>query len=193
MCEVMVLHARLRGEADAERDAALLEQLPYGYRLELERRSASTRAASLRGVRLLAEGVRRLRGVPLALSRLHYPQGGKPTLDDGPWFSLSHSATRLAVALSDVCEVGLDLEDLGGQAWDAAALERWTAIEATLKATGSGVALARRVKLAPDGTTAELAGTILHTQALRIAPDCVARLATRVPVTRVRVEEGDGG
>jgi len=189
MCDVMVLHAALAGPLDADRDAALLERLPYAYRLELERRDAGARSASLQALRLLAEGVLRLRGTALDVSQLRFPGGGKPSLDGGPCFSISHSATRVAVAVSNQCDLGVDLEDLGAHGRDQVALERWTAIEATLKAVGAGLRQSREVSVSPDLATAEIAGVRVYTQPLLLAPGCVATLATREPVGRVVVEE----
>lgn len=189
MCDVMVLHAALTGQADADRDADLLERLPYSYRLELGRRESGARLASLKALRLLAEGVLRLRGSALDVSRLRFPGGGKPSLDGGPWFSISHSATRVAVAVSDQCELGLDLEDLTARGADQDALARWTAIEAALKTVGAGLQHSRDVGLSPDLATAQIDGARVCLQPLLLASGCVATLATREPVGRLVVEE----
>ena len=193
MCDVMVLHAVLTGQLDADRDAELLERVPYAYRLELERRDSSARSASLQGLRLLADGFLRVRGTVLDVSQLRFPGGGKPSMDGGPWFSISHSASRVAVAVSDRCDVGLDLEDLATHGRDQVALERWTAIEATLKAVGAGLRQSRQVSLSLDLATADIAGVRVHTRPLLLAPGCVATLATREPVERVVVEERGWG
>jgi phosphopantetheinyl transferase len=189
MCDVMVLHAALTGQADANRDAALLERLPYSYRLVLEQRESGARSASLQALRLLAEGILRLRGSALDVSRLRFPGGGKPSLNGGPWFSISHSATRVAVAVSDQCELGLDLEDLAVHGKDQDALARWTAIEAALKAMGAGLRQSPDVSLSPDLATAQIAGVRVCLQPLLLASGCVATLATREPVGRLVVEE----
>lgn len=191
MCEVMVLHAQLSGLAGATDASSLLQRLPYAYRLELERRDAAARSASLAALHLLAQGVQRLRGAPLDLKQLRVPEGGKAFLDGGPWFSISHSAVRAAVAVSEHCEVGLDIEELDTPGMGHADLERWTAIEATLKALGAGLRRAREVRLSSDLARGELGEAVVHTQPLVLAPDCVARLATRVPVRKVVVVEGE--
>jgi len=169
--------------------AALLARLPYAHRLELERRDCAARAASLRGLELLLDGCACTRGAAPDLAHLQFPAGGKPQFAGGPWFSISHSASRVAVALSDACEVGIDVEDLAAARGDRAALERWTAIEAALKAIGAGVRAARRVELAADLATARLAGQVAYSRSVLLSPDTVARLATRQPVQRVLVEE----
>lgn len=182
MGHVMVLHSPLAVPFDAERAAWLLERLPYGRRLELERRSADARASSLRALELLIEGVTRLRGATLELSRLRFPEGGKPVIEGGPWFSVSHSASRVAVALSDACEVGFDVEDAAAPGLQRERLDRWTAIEAVLKAAGAGMRRSRDVRLADDLATAGLDDRAFFLQHVTIAADCIAQLATPVPV-----------
>jgi hypothetical protein len=193
MSDVIVLHAALAGQGAPGFEQALLERLPYAYRLGLERRDAAARSASLQGLRLLAEGILSTRGAAFDPSRLRFPQGGKPFLEGGPQFSISHSACRVAVALSERCEVGLDIEDVGTRGRSRAELERWTAVEAVLKAVGSGLRQSAEVCLSPDLATAEFAGAIVHLRPLALAPDCVATLATRERVGQVEAEEWGGG
>ena len=111
------------------------------------------------------------------MSALRYPAGGKPALAGGPYFSISHSGTRVAVALSEHCEVGIDVEDLATAA-DADRLGRWTAVEATLKAAGSGLRRAGEVRLAADLASARIGEGTYRLQRLNLAPGCVAHLAT---------------
>jgi len=193
MSDVIVLHAARAGQGAPDLELTLLERLPYAYRLDLERRDEASRSASLQGLRLLAEGVLRIRGAALDPSRLRFPQGGKPSLEGGPHFSISHSACRVAVAVSDRHELGLDIEDVGARDRSRPALERWTAVEASLKALGSGLRRSAEVYLSPDFATAEFAGAIVYLRPVAVAPDCVATLATREPVGRVEAEEWGGG
>jgi phosphopantetheinyl transferase len=192
MSDVIVLHAARVGQADAGRMQSLLERLPYAYRLELERRDAAARSASLQGLGLLAEGIRRLREAAFDPSRLRFPEGGKPALEGGPHFSISHGGSRVAVALSERCVLGLDIEDVGTSGCSRSALVRWTAVEAALKACGAGVRRAPEVRVSQDLATAELAGAVVHLRPVTLAADCVATLATREPVGRVTVEEAPG-
>lgn len=192
MHPVMVLHAALPGHLDAARAAALLERLPYARRLELDRREAKDRHASLFALDVVLSGAARLRGRVVPPGQLRFPQDGKPHLEGGPFFSLSHSRTRVAVALGEGCEVGIDVEDVlpaapGGRA--RGALERWTATEAALKAAGAGLRAVARVRLATDLTSAEFAGTRIHLARLDLGPGWVASLATLDRVGSVIVEE----
>lgn len=188
MNDVVVLHAVLTAAPDAARAEWLLTRLPYARRLELEQRDAAVRAASLLATELVLDAVARVRGELPDISRLRFPQQQKPYLEDGSWFSVSHSARRVVVAVSDRCELGIDIEDIDGpNAPDR--LERWTAIEATLKAAGCGLPQVRDVRLAADLSTGEVSGQLVHLRPIGIAPDCIARLATRQPVNAVAVEE----
>jgi len=186
MSEVIVLHAPLDGSFDAERAAFLLGRLPYARRLELERRDGAARAASLRALELLMDGVERLRGAIPDMSLLRYPQDAKPSIEGGPWFSVSHSASRVAVAISDACELGIDVEDLLSGTQEQQ-LARWTAVEATLKAAGSALRRAQDVHVAPDLSSAWLDGREFLLQRAVLAPDCVAHVAT-VGRTRLLVQ-----
>jgi phosphopantetheinyl transferase len=177
MSEVIVLHALLDGSFDADRAAFLLARLPYARRLELERRDAAARAASLRALELLMDGIGRLRGAVPDPSRLRYAEGAKPAMQGGPWFSVSHSASHVAVAISDACELGIDVEDLAPGA-DERQLARWTAVEATLKAAGSGLRRAMDVTVAPDLASARLDHREFLLQRAALAPGCVAHVAT---------------
>ena len=192
MSDVIVLHAARAGQGAADIELNSLERLPYAYRLDLERRDVASRSASLLGLHLLAEGILRIRGSAFDPSRLRFPQGAKPSLEGGPHFSISHSACRVAVALSDRHDLGLDIEDVGAHGRNREELERWTAVEAALKALGSGLRRSAEVCLSPDLATAEFAGAIVHLRPLPLAPDCVATLATREPVGRVEVVRGQG-
>jgi hypothetical protein len=189
MNAVMVLHAALPGDMAPVRAGLLLQRLPYAHRLELERRDAAARSASLLGLQLVLDGAARLRGTPHDVSRLRFPADGKPYCEGGPWFSVSHSRTRVAVALSDCCDLGIDVEDRGKGPADGDVRERWTAIEATLKAAGSGLRRARDVQLAADLATARIDDRTVYTRSVALAPDCVARIASWQPVQRVVVEE----
>lgn len=189
MSDVIVLHAARAGQGDQGVEQTLLERLPYAYRLDLERRDSAARSASLQGLGLLAEGILLIRGVALDPSRLRFPEGGKPSLEGGPHFSISHSSCRVAVALSERCELGLDIEDVGTHGRSRTELERWTAVEASLKALGEGLRRTADVRLSPDLSTALLAGALVHLRSVALAADCIAALATREPVGRVEVRE----
>lgn len=189
MPDVTILHAPLPFELPAPRVASLLAHLPYARRLELESRDPAARSASLLGLELLLEGVQRLRGHAPELARLSFPQDGKPRLDGGPWFSTTHTASRIAVALSDGCDLGIDLEECSTVRSDRAALQRWTATEATLKALGLGARHAREVKLDEQLAIAHLRDRVLHLRTLDLGPDCVAYLATLAPVRAVEVRK----
>ena len=188
MVDVLIVHAALPEDDRVAGAAALLARLPYARRLELEGRDAAGRLAGLAGSALALAGASRLRGHAVGVADLRFPAGGKPSLAGGPWFSVSHSVHRVAVALSDRCELGLDLEDVVARV-DAVGLERWTATEAALKAVGAGLRSAGRVRLARDLGTAVVGGTEVHLQSLALGADCVACLGTRARVVSLAVEQ----
>jgi phosphopantetheinyl transferase len=189
MNDVLVLHCALRGTVSPPVMASLLRALPYAYRLELERRSESARIASLAGIALLLEAVRRVRGAVPGLRLLRVPADGKPTFLDGPSFSIAHSSTRVAVAVGESCELGLDVEEEGAGGRTARELERWTATEAALKAMGGGLRELHAVHLDDDLAGARLQGTRLHLHSVNLVERCVARLASAAVVSVVTVEE----
>ena len=119
------------------------------------------------------------------------PRAASQCSTGGPWFSVSHCASRVAVALSDACEVGLDLEDAAAPPGGAARArcERWTATEAALKAVGAG--MRSRARCAPGRRPVRRprlddAG-IRPACAWRLAADCVAYAATPVAGGEVAV------
>jgi len=193
MSDVIVLHAALPGHFGAALDVELLPRLPYAKRLQLERCDAGARRASLAAIELLLLGAVRLGSGLLDPAQIRFPTGGKPFFEGGPRFSISHSATRVAVAISAGCELGLDVEEVvdGGEAAGAGPdeLERWAATEAALKAVGEGLQSAGRVVLAPDLSTAQVGAVTVHLRPLPLAAGVVARLATIGPVGRVGIAE----
>jgi len=197
MSAVIVLHAALPGHFGAALDALLLPQLAYARRQQLERCDAVARRASLAAIALLLQGAVRLGTGPLDPGRIAFPDGSKPYVDGGPRFSVSHCATRVAVALSSCCELGIDVEDgIGppeGLEPQLSRLERWTAIEAALKAVGLGLRSAGRVVLAPDLATAQVGEVTVQLRPLSLRKGVVARLATIGPIERVSVEEVSPG
>jgi phosphopantetheinyl transferase len=192
MGHVILLQAEIARAADPRKEQALLERLPYSRRLELERRDAVSRRASLLGVDLVLRGASRLLGRDVGAGELRFPQGGKPCCPDGPFFSISHTPRRVASALSADCELGIDLEDVPADATPGsealARLERWTATEAALKAAGLGLRDARCVGLDADCALATCQGATYFLQPLDLGVDVVACLATAAPVESVFVD-----
>lgn len=198
MNEVLVLHCALPAPVDAPSARALATRLPYAYRLELERRDAPARSASLTGLALVLRGATRLRNQAVESSRFGFPGGGKPYLDGGPSFSIAHCGSRVVVALSDACEVGVDVEEpgvdegvepVGPGIVGHSKVERWTATEAVLKAVGAGLRSFAQVELAPGLGTAQFGAVTIHLHPLSLAPGCVAHLATLADAVTVTVEE----
>jgi len=196
MTLVLVMHARLRGGAVPEDLTLLMERLPYAKRLELERREPGGRSASLAGIWLALEGAARLRGRPADVASLRFSTGGKPCLEGGPYFSISHSLRHVAAAVCESVEIGFDLEEVGTGPGDSSKgpkkLQRWTATEAILKAAGLGLREARSVELDDSLVTGTLAGERYWLRPVEISTDVVAHLATFAPCESVEVVEWSG-
>jgi hypothetical protein len=182
MSRVIVLQAELGGDGEDAAGARLLQRLPYARRLELELRDVQSRRASLRGTGLVLDGLSQLCGRPVAAGELRFPQGGKPYCADAGSFSVTHTEQRVAVALCRDCDVGIDMEDLptgidpGSGAYRK--LERWTAVEAVLKAAGMGLRHAGRVVLDAGAARARLDDREFFLRRIELVPGVVAHVAT---------------
>lgn len=156
MENVTLLHAPLPADGTWRWQRALLDALPYGKRLELERRDEAGLRASLGGLALLVLGAAQTRPAGLSVSGLAFAPDQKPRCDGGPYFSISHAEGRVACAVSETLDVGVDIERLGspGPASDLDKLRRWTATEAVLKAAGLGLKHVNEVVLDADLTGA---------------------------------------
>jgi phosphopantetheinyl transferase len=187
MGRVIVLHAPSAGHASPGWQQRLLQRLPYARRLELESRTAESRRASLTGTALLMRAAQRLGCGDVGPADLRFPQGAKPRLAGGPYFSISHTPRRVACAASRECDLGFDHEDYAGEA-PPARLRRWTAIEATLKAAGLGLEHAHDVELDPALHCSRLERSCFELMSLDLAPGVVACLAACTLPAAVEIE-----
>jgi phosphopantetheinyl transferase len=191
MRRVIVLHAPSPGTASADWERTLLHRLPYARRLELEARDQAARCVSLGGTALLFEAAERLGYREVSTGDLQYPQGAKPRVAGGPFFSISHTTHRVACAASRECDVGLDHEEFTGE--DAPArLRHWTAVEATLKAAGEGLQRVAAVEVDPDLRFSSMGGARFHLMPLDFGPGVVACLASSVPPDAIDVQPLEG-
>jgi len=187
---VIVLHAPSPGHFAGTDAALLLPRLPYARRLELERREPHAREAALAGIALALDAASRLRGVPAPVSELRFPAGGKPTLDGGPFFSISHTDGCVACAASLDCDLGFDFEfvPVGADEAARARLRRWTATEAVLKAAGLGLREVARVEVDPELRFGTVGRSRYGLTAIDLGSSYAAHLATRQPARDVRIE-----
>jgi phosphopantetheinyl transferase len=181
----------LTGHARAARATALLAALPYAKRMQLERRDADARDASLAGITLALEAATTLRGESVTAVELTFPEGGKPRLAAGPFFSIAHSVHSVVCAASLELDCGIDIEDVPAPGGLVQAsrdrLRTWTATEAVLKAAGLGVRAARDVTVAADRATAQLRGIAYWLRELDLGADSVACIATPQPIGTIRI------
>jgi phosphopantetheinyl transferase len=187
MSHVIVLHGPSPGHASAEWECSLLHRVPYARRLELETRHPDARRASLGGTALLLHAAGRLGYDALGAGDLHYPEGAKPRIRGGPYFSISHTARRVACAASREFELGLDHEEYGGDEAPAG-LRHWTAVEATLKAAGAGLRRAASVEVDPECRRSLLDGIEYHLVPVDLGRGVVACLAAVSPPNTIDVQ-----
>lgn len=156
---------------DARREALWADQpaqtLPSAYRSRVESmKDPGARARTCVGLALLARGLAQLGLDASSIERIGFDPGGRPTLAEGPSFSISHSRQLVACAIAGEQVVGLDIEQRrdgmsprlvrrmsegldGHDTLDF--FDAWCAREATVKATGRvGLTRIRAVALAGD-------------------------------------------
>lgn len=182
MTDAIILHAPLRLPVSCPSwQEPLLQALPYAHRLELERREPTARRASLAGLGLVLMAAPRLARQEFSPRALTFPPDGKPRLVGGPFFSISHSQSRVACVVCAAADCGIDIEDLPDpvEAAVLAKLQRWTATEAALKAAGLGLRAASEVTLADSLGQASFRGERYVLQAVDLAPGIVGHVAAR--------------
>jgi hypothetical protein len=188
MTDAIILHAPLRLPVSCPSwQEPLLQALPYAYRLELERREPETRRASLAGLGLVLMAVARLTRRELPPRTFTFPQEGKPRLVGGPFFSISHSLSRVACVVCADTDCGIDIEDLQEpvEAAAVAKLRRWTAIEAALKAAGLGLRAASEVALAGSIDQALIRSERYELQAVDVVPGVIGHVAAKTQLTTI--------
>jgi hypothetical protein len=188
MTDAIILHAPLRLPVSCPSwQAPLLQALPYGHRLELERRDPEARRASLAGLGLVLMAVARRTRQELPPRAFTFPQEGKPRLVGGPFFSISHSLSRVACVVCADTDCGIDIEDLQEpvEAAAVAKLRRWTATEAALKAAGLGLRAASEVALAGSIDQALIRSERYELQAVDVVPGVIGHVAAKTQLTTI--------
>ena len=143
-------------------------------------------------------GARRLGGRTPHVANIVFPDAGKPTLAAAPYFSISHAGAHVCCALSNDIDLGIDLEiepvsnvyNPGSDDETRRKLQRWTALEATLKAAGDGLRHARAVRLATNLAMAELNGVQFVLHPLEPWPGAVCHVASKSSL-QIEVQEVD--
>jgi phosphopantetheinyl transferase len=185
MSAAIVLHAPLPAEPRSLRwESSLLQSLPYARRLQLEGRSAPQRTASLAGIALVLLGAERLTGQPVAPRNFSFPLDLKPSLAQGPEFSLSHSTRLVACCVTSGKPCGIDVEDtpLAANADGIDRLRHWTATEAILKAAGRGVRNMHEVRLNSGLASGFVGEGGFCLQPLAGLPGAIGHVASRAPL-----------
>ncbi len=163
---------------------------------------------ALVGRLLLRSGLERLGAGAYAMRSLRYTSYGKPFLEGGPSFNISHSGELVVCALSSEGRVGVDVEALRPIALDDFAdcmnadqwhdisgaadpsqrfLDYWTMKEGLVKCRGEGLGLPLDA-ITAHGERLSLAGETWVTRRLAIDPGYVCHVAARDLGAGVRVE-----
>lgn len=201
-----VVYTRIDAQCERELGQTPVEDWPPLYRDRLAgMRSADARLRTLAGLWLLGHGLRATGVDAACLARIGFSVDGRPEIAGGPAFSISHSETLVACAISGTAAVGLDVE--ARQPFRFARMARlmtaeeqrivaaepvrfydfWCAREATVKATGRvGLARIKRLRLHAD--RAHLDGRDWPLRALALEPGYAAWLASDRPFDTVRTE-----
>lgn len=178
----ILLHARLRPDAEPPWANQLLEALPYGRRLRLEWRPAPSRWSSVAGLALALWGAARLRGSAPEPNTFLGGDDEKPRFREGPAFSVAHAGDHVACLVAEGVEVGLDFEVRPEQDAPFERLRRWTATEAVLKAAGRGLRAFDEVRLEPDTHLARLDDARFLLEVAPLGPALVGHVASTLPL-----------
>jgi phosphopantetheinyl transferase len=206
MQHILLHHSAVPAALDARLSERWLAMLPPDKAERVARMaSPSARAATLAGIALLQQCASAA-GLPAVVpGALRYPEQGKPAWHEGPDFSISHAAGRVACALAPPgIQVGLDIEPAGAadraglrlvaseaerEAIAAAGLtatDLWTAKEAVAKLTGAGVAGVAAVRVSAG--TASFQGRECLLARPDLAPGMHCAVATSAAVGIVVTE-----
>jgi phosphopantetheinyl transferase len=192
MNRIMVLHGSCRRDPRSDREPLPLAAIAYAKRLELEARTPDARYASLAGLALAVAGLEALTGRAVAPGDIEFKLDGKPRIAQGPEFSIAHTQGWVGCAVAARGAVGFDLEAVT-QRRSSESLERWTAVEAVLKATGAGLRQAREVHIDLTRNRGHLAGADFSLHAIALGAGLIAHVATdtadgTIDVREVRIE-----
>lgn len=173
------------------------------------------RQAAVYGRLLLAEGLKRFGYTASATSGTRPDAHGRPILESGVDFNLSHSGRYVVCAMSERVRVGIDIEkrkefcftDLAdcfsAEEWEemaksgnreAAFYDFWTMKESVLKGDGRGLSIPMGQVVIKDNLV-RLDGTTWFLKELNFGPDYSCHLATNaecpsIEMQKVEFDEG---
>jgi len=201
MNEVILAYSRLPRQLPAALRARWRARLAPARALRLSA-DPDAQARSLLGIALACTVLGHASERRIEPRALRYTPLGKPHAPGLPAFSIAHAGPWVVCALASVGDVGVDIEmltrsqslpswrhvfdagELAAARSPRGALAIWTAKEAVLKAAGAGFAELRQVRV--RGRELRFRGQRWHCRTPRVAPGTIARLATSLPVARLR-------
>ena len=191
---ILVTYCHLPQALPESVTATWLNDLPAGKRLSVARALVRGNGkATLVGLRLLLESMRRLGEDSFELRQIEFIAGKKPVVNGGADFNISHSGSIALCAVSATGRVGADIEKVRPvrvmqlanriaappEAAGVNSVEEffslWTKKEAVAKAGGATVAALSRVQL--DNGRADFDGNWWFLSQLDVAAGYVAHLA----------------
>jgi 4'-phosphopantetheinyl transferase len=149
-------------------------------------------------------------GHPGDLGELQVTSYGRPFLENGPEFNISHSGNRVVCILSTQGRVGIDLEETVSldysefqaqfttKEWatitrEAAPLpvfyHYWTAKESLIKADGRGLNIALNCLEIGDGSIVEINDRTWHIRELDFFPGYACHIACENPIEVLEAQE----
>jgi len=167
----------------------LLTRLAYAKRLELEARSDEDCAAAVAGIALAREALSVATGREYRVGDFVFAQGQKPLIHGTPSFSISHSRSWVGCAVASHGAVGFDIEDVDKDG--PGRVERWMAVEATLKAAGRGMRSADEVELDLGRQRSRLEGAEYLLTQVALTEGRTAFLATALAIDAIEVRAVD--
>jgi phosphopantetheinyl transferase len=194
----ILYYSHLSGDWPDERAALFRRSLPYAKRLATDAQEIEGRR-TLAGVSLARRALAALLGHEVPAKDFVFPDGGKPHVPGAPDFSIAHSGPWVGCAAVATGRIGFDVEreqpgieqtvrllyppEEAASLTPQAALERWVATEAALKAFGASVREAQQVEFRAGQPF--FRGETLYQTSVDVFEGAAACVMTGRPVARV--------
>jgi phosphopantetheinyl transferase len=191
----ILYYSHLSGDWPEERAALFWRSLPYAKRLATDAQEIEGRR-TLAGVSLARRALAALLGREVPAKDFVFPDGGKPHVPGAPDFSIAHSGPWVGCAAVATGRIGFDVEcerpgieqtvrllyspEEAVSLTPQAALERWVATEAALKAFGASVREAQQVEFRAEQPF--FRGEPLHRTDVNVFESAAACVMTSRPI-----------
>ncbi|SEG49611.1 4'-phosphopantetheinyl transferase family protein [Algoriphagus boritolerans] len=196
---VYISFAFLKEPLDKKVFEGYLNQLPLQMQEKVTRfRKWEDKTNSLLGKVMLNQCAASNFGISDILDQIVYNPHHRPEVNEPLSFSISHSGNMVVCAMSETCQLGIDVEQLvefdfapfqdymSEKEWEQIHLAKdpnreflkfWTQNEAVIKADGRGLSIPLNL-LKVCNSKAKIAGTGWHLQEIKLHPCYICHLAT---------------